>query len=406
MKPMFSLLALMWICVALSEKPSFAQGSYQERLLEELMLATPGTVIEIPEGVFEFDRQLSLVSDGVTIKGQGMNRSVLSFNHQAQGAEGLLVSGNHIILKDFTIQNTIGDAIKINNSHGLMIEGVQTRWTNGPSMDNGGYGFYPVQSKDIIIQGCVVSGASDAGIYVGQSKNVIVRRNIAQFNVAGIEIENSQDVDVSDNYVSDNTGGILVFDIPGLSIKGDRVRVFSNTVVRNNTINFSHPSNIVADVPSGTGIMVTANKHVEIFNNLVASNDTTNILLVSFAITGRPIADPDYNPFVESIYIHDNSLLKGGKNPQGGKTQQTRHIVSMIKDAIGSPFPHIIYDGSSNSESEGSRLSNNPANICIEDNHQESFVDLDFTHNMRGLSFDIAKHRCSLERLDEVIISF
>ena len=41
----------------------------------------------------------------------------------------------------------------------------------------------------------VAIGASDAGIY-GQSKNIIVRNSVAQYNVAGIEIENSYYADV------------------------------------------------------------------------------------------------------------------------------------------------------------------------------------------------------------------
>ena len=65
--------------------------------------------------------------------------------------------------------------------------------------------------KDVLIDGCVAIGASDAGIYVGQSQNIIVKNSIAQYNVAGIEIENSFYADVFDNLTSHNTGGILVF---------------------------------------------------------------------------------------------------------------------------------------------------------------------------------------------------
>ena len=64
----------------------------------------------------------------------------------------------------------------------------------------------------MLIDSCVAIGASDAGIYVGQSENIIVKNSIAEFNVAGIEIENSYYADVFNNYASNNTGGILVFD--------------------------------------------------------------------------------------------------------------------------------------------------------------------------------------------------
>ena len=90
----------------------------------------------------------------------------------------------------------------------------------------------PVKSENILIDHCIAIGASDAGIYVGQSKNIIVRNSEAFHNVAGIEIENSFYADVYNNYTHDNTGGILVFDLPDLLIKkGGNVRVFNNLVI-------------------------------------------------------------------------------------------------------------------------------------------------------------------------------
>ena len=35
---------------------------------------------------------------------------------------------------------------------------------------------YPVESTNVLIDGCVAIGASDAGIYVGQSQNIIVQK--------------------------------------------------------------------------------------------------------------------------------------------------------------------------------------------------------------------------------------
>ena len=102
---------------------------------------------------------------------------------------------------------------------------LRTEWTGGPKSTNGAYGFYPVESEDVLIDGCVKQN-SDAGIYVGQSKNIIVRNSIAQYNVADIEIENSYYADVYDNLASHNTGGILIFDLPDLpQQRGRHIRV-------------------------------------------------------------------------------------------------------------------------------------------------------------------------------------
>ena len=77
-----------------------------------------------------------------------------------------------------------------------------------------------------LIDSSVAIGAADAGIYVGQSaKSLCAIR--AEYNVAGIEIENSTFADVYDNVATNNTGGILVFDLPNLQVQGGQVRGYS-----------------------------------------------------------------------------------------------------------------------------------------------------------------------------------
>jgi parallel beta-helix repeat protein len=89
--------------------------------------------------------------------------------------------------------------------------------------------------------------------------------------VAGIEIEHTIDADVHDNIATNNTGGVLVFDLPGLQIKaGKNVRVFHNEVVDNNHRNFADAGSVVSNVPQGTGVMVLAMDHVEVFDNRIA----------------------------------------------------------------------------------------------------------------------------------------
>ena len=88
---------------------------------------------------------------------------------------------------------------------------------------------------NVLIEECVAIGASDAGIYVGQSDRIVVRNSRAEFNVAGIEIENSTNAEVTGCVATNNTGGILVFDLPGLQVvNGGEVLVHANEVVGNN----------------------------------------------------------------------------------------------------------------------------------------------------------------------------
>ena len=81
------------------------QGNYQKTLMEALITAERGTVIEIPEGVHDISRGLSLKMDGVTIRGAGMDKSVLSFKNQIQGSEGLTITADDIRLENFAVED-------------------------------------------------------------------------------------------------------------------------------------------------------------------------------------------------------------------------------------------------------------------------------------------------------------
>ena len=256
----------------------------QEQLQEAMILAESGDEIQLTTGVYQIEDGLSLDIDNVKITGSGHQNTVLDFSNQMTGAQGLMITSDGITLKDFAIINTKGDAIKAKGSDGISFLNIRTEWTNGPKASNGAYGLYPVESKNVLIDGCIAIGASDAGIYVGQSENIIVKNSVAEYNVAGIEIENSYFADVKNNIARYNTGGILVFDLPDLPQQGGHhVRVFDNLIIDNNTDNFAPEGNIVGEVPRGTGIIIMANSDVEVFNNDISDNGTLNIAIVSYS---------------------------------------------------------------------------------------------------------------------------
>jgi len=71
----------------------------------------------------------------------------------------------------------------------------------------------------------------------------------------------------------DNTGGILVFDLPGLQQEGGHgIRVYANKMQNNNVENFAASGDIVGLVPAGTGFFVMANHDVEVFGNTITGN--------------------------------------------------------------------------------------------------------------------------------------
>ena len=380
-----------------------ADLSYQETLLTQLLDAKPGDVIDIPEGTFQFDRSLSLIVDGVTIRGQGMDKSILSFKGQVAGAEGLLVTANDFTIEDLAIEDTKGDALKISDGENIIIRRVRTEWTGGPKTSNGAYGIYPVQTKNVLMEGNIAIAAADAGLYIGQSENVVVRNNHAEYNVAGIEIENTKNADVYNNIATENTGGILVFNMPNLSQPGARTRVFSNEVFKNNTKNFGHEGTPVASIPAGSGIVVNSNDQVEIFDNDIRDNKTANVIIVSqfSAGFGDGDAQPDFDPYPEGIYIYDNRFEGGGNNPDGLELQA-------LKIATVGPtrrLPDVLWDGYVNEAKLIDGTLPDPLRLCVQ-NGDATLINVDGPGGNKSPS--IAKsgeHDCAHEKLPAVTLT-
>tara|TARA_B100000768_G_scaffold157310_1_gene155310 strand:+ start:851 stop:2095 length:1245 start_codon:yes stop_codon:yes gene_type:complete len=306
---------------------------------EALILAEPGDIVRLTAGFYELEDSLSINVDNIRFEGEGIDKTVLSFKNQKSGAQGLSVTSDNVVLQDFAIEDAKGDAIKVKGVDGISFIRVRTEWTGGVSSDNGAYGLYPVESKNVLIDSCVAIGASDAGIYVGQSENIIVKNSRAEFNVAGIEIENSYYADVFDNHAENNTGGILVFDLPDIPQQGGHhIRVFRNKSINNNTDNFAPEGNIVGEVPRGTGIIIQANSHVEIFDNDIGDNETINIAVVTY---GYETEDENYYPHPKAIQIHGNRFGKTGYRPD----LETGELAKILYELSEGDMPDIFWDG-------------------------------------------------------------
>ncbi|MCF6274724.1 MAG: right-handed parallel beta-helix repeat-containing protein [Robiginitomaculum sp.] len=313
-----------------------AQGEgFAARLQTALITADADTTIVMPAGTYTFTDGLSLDVKGVTLRGAGEDKTFLDFSGQKGAGEGLLVTSADVTLRDFTIRDTAGDGIKSKGADNITYRDLTVEWTGEPDASNGAYGVYPVESSNVLVDGVTVRGASDAGIYVGQSSQIIVRNSLAEYNVAGIEIENSTFADVYKNTARHNAGGVLIFDLPNLPIMGGHsTRVFDNDIYDNNTKNFAPPGNIVATVPSGTGVIIMANENIHIFGNRFANNRTVQIVIGAYP---NEFDDAKYNPLPRNIVVRDNSYNGGGNDPQG--------MMTMLAAAMGGKLPPVVWDG-------------------------------------------------------------
>ena len=419
LKLTITVLTLALLTTACSDSPSqiksLKPGSdLGKRLQMALLDARPGDVIVLPAGKYDLLRPLSLTVDGVTIRGAGHGAdrgagqgagpaagqaagqaprsTILSFKNQITGAEGMLVIANDFTLEDIAIEDTRGDGLKINEGKNITLRRVRVEWTNGPDTGNGAYGLYPVQTENTLIEESVAIGASDAGIYVGQSRNVIVRNNYVAYNVAGIEIENTVDADVYDNIATHNTGGILVFNMPDLTLNGVRTRVFNNQITHNNTANFAKPGGPVAGVPAGSGVVINSNDQVEVFANDMQYNQTAHILISSVYSSNysEREAAAGFDPYPEMIAIHGNRYEGGGDRP-GADYLTTLKNAAFGKDGR---FPNVIWDGFINIEKSVNHTLPPELQICIYNEKTTGVFNVDAPNNFANPRLETTIHQC------------
>lgn len=356
----------------------------QTRLQETLIALKPGQTLQLPEGRFEFVDGLSLDVPNVRIVGAGHDKTILSFANQEGAGEGLLVTSDGVTLEGFGVEDTKGDGIKSKGADNITYRNVRVEWMRGPHTDNGAYGVYPVESENVLIDGVIVRGCSDAGVYVGQSNNIIVRNSLLEQNVAGIEIENSRNADVYDNITRNNTAGLLVFDLPGLPmVGGGNIRVFRNKSLDNDTPNFGKPGAIVSSVPKGVGLLVMANSNVQVFDNEFAGNGTGHVLVVSYRY--KDIKDPRYNPLPRDVMIHHNAFGPGGTDPDGD--------LAPLGPALGGKMPDILWDGATswtlNEDGKDPAVRSEPVKFSIRNEGPVSFLNLNVA--MAGGDFAAAQ---------------
>lgn len=371
-------------------------------LQETLITAQAGSTIVLPAGTYSFKRSLSLTdTPDMTIKGAGKGKTVLSFMDQIEGAEGLLVKqvkGLH--LEGFTVQDSKGDAIKVQDCTEVVMRDLETTWTQGKKSTNGAYGLYPVSSTNVLMEDCEASYAMDAGIYVGQSTNVVVRRNYAHNNVAGLEIENTINAEVYDNKSVGNTGGMMIFDMPDLpQANGDRVKFYNNIMEDNNGENFAPKGMVVSTIPPGTGMFIMSHSNIEVHDNVIKGHKTLGLAVNSWLITGIPFESEEFDPYSTNIYIHDNVI----KSPDATPDTST-DMGRLVTGVLGGKIYDIVIDGIFKPSTIGKE--GPPTTYCFQNNGDITFVNLNAGKGMdpaqmiQNLEFDIGLYNCALPNFD------
>ncbi len=269
--------------------------------------ASPGDVINVFPGTYS--ESVYIDKDDILLSGVILDGAWPVMEGNKELNDAVLYSGNDITVENLRIQHYKGNAIMGQAGNNFLIR-------NNHIIDSGVYGIFPEFGKNGLISYNVLSGIEDAAIYVGMCDNIHVNNNETFDSVAGIEIENTRHSIVENNYVHDNTGGILVFITPGLPIKTTYDTIIRNNfIVNNNTPNFGAEGSIVAGVPKGTGIVNMAGDQTTIEGNIISGNKNIGIVITDHMSFANLALDPESEPHSDEIAILNNFMYDNGTDP-------------------------------------------------------------------------------------------
>lgn len=366
-------------------------------LLDAVNSLEANTTIVLAKGTYALDNQVTIRSAGAHLVGQGIDTTTLDFGEATSQFNGVDVIGDDFLIGDLTVLDAPKDGIRVEDSDGVVFRRIRATWTDAEDSTNGAYGIYPVKSQNVLVEDSRAENASDAGLYVGQCQHVIVRRNVVTGNVAGLEIENTQYADVYENEAFDNTGGIVVFDLPGNPIVGHDIRLRDNNIHDNNLQNFS-PGGTVSQIPAGTGTFAMASRRVEITGNTYVNNQSTDIAIISGLVVQGNEADWELvtanlvgdweglglqegatpgtivNFASHNILIADNTHEKSG-----GHVDISRQLGLALKASFPTgSVDSVLYDtiGESSFDPTDASKNSNDNHICVTD-ATATFASLD-----------------------------
>lgn len=316
--------------------------------------AVPGDTILVEPGVYH--ERVVIDISGITLRGRveeptacplrgndgrfpegddAPNWPVLDGDINGDGTpdltDAVIASGNDFRMEYFVMRNYLGN--------GALVEGVTGVTLRHLFASNTGlYGVYPVHSTGVLVECSVGTQIRDAAIYVGQSRDIIVRGNLAYDSVVGVEVENSANADVYDNESWGNTGGLLAILLPNLqSLVSTNINVHDNYVYDNNrSRGDARPGSVVTLVPIGTGIFVMASDNTQIYDNRIEDNDSFGVAVVSL----YQAFDPDEiftagGVYSENVQVYGNSFSGNGQNPDAAVTEAGLSGADVLWDATG-----------------------------------------------------------------------
>lgn len=360
------------------------EGGDAQGLLDAVYTIDSDTTIVLGAGTFELSNQVTIRGvNTLNLVGQGMDETILAFTSATSQINGVDVIADGFLVQDLTVLDAPKDGIRVEDSDGVTFRRIKATWSEPGLSTNGAYGIYPVRSLNVLVEDSVAERSSDAGLYVGQCINVVVRNNIVRENVAGLEIENTQYADVYGNLAENNTAGIVAFDLPGNPVVGRDVRLRDNMILNNNHENFA-PGGTVALIPPGTGTFALASRRIEITGNTYTGNQTGDIAVLSgLAIEEASVWELETStlvgdwedlgllegatPGTVTNFRTENVVISGNTHTDGGLAPEPHGDFGVLIRVLFTedPVPSVIYDSIGEEFSTDPTMHTNVNRICV-----------------------------------------
>jgi parallel beta-helix repeat protein len=194
---------------------------------------------------------------------------------------------------------------------------------------------------------------------VETSENVEVIGNLVENSVNGIEVSNSDDILLVDNEARNNTVGAAILLLPDIyDNRGSakRIDMQNNWLHDNNKPNTARPGSILAEIPSGIGIIYLGVDDSVVSGNLVENNDFGGIAIADycipllgteFACTVDPTITPEFlaDEKAENNRVVGNTLVGNATNidPDNSFALYAADIVLLTGDDHGNCFSDNDY---------------------------------------------------------------
>lgn len=231
-------------------------------------------------------------------------------------------------IKGFTVEGFKNNGIWLRYVQNFTIE-------DNESIDNLENGIWPTLSANGLVKNNVAYGSLDSALWVEASENVRVVGNDLHHSPTGFEVTVSNEVYAEDNDIHDNTVGVGLYHpssagLPPLEPfdRNGYWHIVNNRIYDNNFENPAPEGSIVAELPSGIGILITGVDHIDIENNHIENNNFIGVTMTDYClVVAGTAADCMENPpqvtdvVPEHNRVTGNNLSNNHSDPPPGPFQ-------------------------------------------------------------------------------------